>query len=451
MFNKVLVANRGEIAVRIIRACRELGVETVAIYSECDKDALHTQLADEAICVGPAKAADSYLNMTNIISAAVMSGAKAVHPGFGFLSENSKFARMCAECGLKFIGPAPEAIEKMGDKAMARETMKNAGVPIVPGSDGPVETMEEALSEAERIGFPLLVKASSGGGGRGMRIIRSKDEVESLVSAAKMEAKAAFGDDTVYMERFVENPKHIEFQILADQHGSVVHLGERDCSMQRRNQKVIEEAPSPTLSAEIRMKMGEAAVKAASAADYENAGTVEFLLDQSGEFFFIEMNTRIQVEHPVTEMITGVDLIKEQLRVAAGSKLTFTQEEVTVNGHSIECRINAENPYENFRPCPGTIKTLLLPGGPGVRVDSAVYQGYTIPPIYDSMIGKLIVHGVDRDDAIRRMKRALGEFVITGIDTNIDFHFDILSHDSYMNGDYHTKTLETEITCSEGR
>lgn len=445
MFNKVLVANRGEIAVRIIRACRELGVETVAIYSEIDKDALHTQLADEAICVGPAKAADSYLNMTNIISAAVMSGAQAVHPGFGFLSENSKFARMCSECGLKFIGPAPEAIDKMGDKAMARETMKNAGVPIVPGSDGPVDTIEAAKSEAARIGFPLLVKAASGGGGRGMRIVREMDELESLVNAAKMEAKAAFGDDTVYMERFVENPKHIEFQILADSHGNIIHLGERDCSMQRRNQKVIEEAPSPTLPADTRLKMGQAAVEAAKAADYENAGTVEFLLDQSGEFFFIEMNTRIQVEHPVTEMITGVDLIKEQLRVAAGDKLTLTQEAVQITGHSIECRINAENPYENFRPCPGKIETLLLPGGPGVRVDSAVYQGYLIPPVYDSMIGKLIVHGVDRDDAIMRMKRALGEFVITGIDTNIDFHFDILSHDSYVGGDYHTKTLENEI------
>ncbi|WP_430886259.1 acetyl-CoA carboxylase biotin carboxylase subunit [Fusibacter sp. JL216-2] len=445
MFNKVLVANRGEIAVRIIRACRELGVETVAVYSECDKDALHTQLADEAICVGPAKAADSYLNMTNIISAAVMSGAQAVHPGFGFLSENAKFARMCAECGLKFIGPSPEAIDKMGDKAMARETMKNAGVPIVPGSDGPVSNMEEALEEAKKIGYPLLVKAASGGGGRGMRIVRHDDELESLVMAAKMEAKAAFGDDTVYMERFVENPKHIEFQIMADQHGNIVHLGERDCSMQRRNQKVIEEAPSPTLTADTRKRMGDAAVKAASAAKYENAGTVEFLLDKSGEFFFIEMNTRIQVEHPVTEMITGVDLIKEQILVAAGEKLSMKQDEVLITGHAIECRINAENPYENFRPCPGRIETLLLPGGPGVRIDSAVYQGYLIPPVYDSMIGKLIVHGKDRDDAIRRMKRALGEFVITGIHTNIDFHFDILSHQSYMDGDYHTKTLETQI------
>ncbi len=445
MFNKVLVANRGEIAVRIIRACRELGVETVAVYSECDKDALHTQLADEAICVGPAKAADSYLNMTNIISAAVMSGAQAVHPGFGFLSENAKFARMCAECGLKFIGPSPEAIDKMGDKAMARETMKIAGVPIVPGSDGPVSNMEEALEEAKKIGYPLLVKAASGGGGRGMRIVRHDDELESLVMAAKMEAKAAFGDDTVYMERFVENPKHIEFQIMADQHGNIVHLGERDCSMQRRNQKVIEEAPSPTLTADTRKRMGDAAVKAASAAKYENAGTVEFLLDKSGEFFFIEMNTRIQVEHPVTEMITGVDLIKEQILVAAGEKLSMKQDEVLITGHAIECRINAENPYENFRPCPGRIETLLLPGGPGVRIDSAVYQGYLIPPVYDSMIGKLIVHGKDRDDAIRRMKRALGEFVITGIHTNIDFHFDILSHQSYMDGDYHTKTLETQI------
>lgn len=445
MFNKVLVANRGEIAVRIIRACRELGVETVAVYSECDKDALHTQLADEAICVGPAKAADSYLNMTNIISAAVMSGAQAVHPGFGFLSENAKFARMCAECGLKFIGPAPEAIDKMGDKAMARETMKKAGVPIVPGSDGPVPTIEEAILEAGKIGYPLLVKAASGGGGRGMRIVRHEDELESLVMAAKMEAKAAFGDDTVYMERFVENPKHIEFQIMADQHGNIIHLGERDCSMQRRNQKVIEEAPSPTLPAETREKMGQAAVKAASAAQYENAGTVEFLLDKSGEFFFIEMNTRIQVEHPVTEMITGVDLIKEQILVAAGEKLSLKQEDVLITGHAIECRINAENPYENFRPCPGRIETLLLPGGPGVRIDSAVYQGYLIPPVYDSMIGKLIVHGKDRNDAIRRMKRALGEFVITGIHTNIDFHFDILSHQSYMDGDYHTKTLETQI------
>lgn len=451
MFNKVLVANRGEIAVRIIRACRELGIETVAIYSECDKDALHTQLADEAICVGPAKASASYLNMTNILSAAVLSGAQAIHPGFGFLSENAKFARMCNDCGLKFIGPSPEAIEKMGDKAVARETMKAAGVPIVPGSDGPVRTMEKAKAEAERIGFPLLVKAASGGGGRGMRIVQDASELESMVNAAKMEAKAAFGDDTVYMERFVKNPKHIEFQILADQYGHVVHLGERDCSMQRRNQKVIEEAPSPTLDKDIREKMGEAAVKAAKAANYENAGTVEFLLSENGEFFFIEMNTRIQVEHPVTEMITGVDLIKEQLKVASGIQLSFAQSDVKITGHSIECRINAENPYENFRPCPGTIETLIVPGGPGVRVDSAVYQGYTIPPVYDSMIGKLIVHGVDRDDAIRRMKRALGEFLITGIDTNIDFHFDILSHQSYMSGIYNTKTLETEIIPAEGR
>ncbi len=445
MFTKVLVANRGEIAVRIIRACREMGIETVAIYSECDREALHTQLADEAVCVGPSKASASYLNMTNIISAAVLTGAQAVHPGFGFLSENAKFARMCAQCGLKFIGPAPEAIEKMGDKAVARMTMQEAGVPIVPGSDGPVKTMEDAHAQAKRIGFPLLVKASAGGGGRGMRIVREASELEALVSAAKMEAKAAFGDDTIYMERFVENPKHIEFQIIADQQGSVVHLGERDCSMQRRNQKVIEEAPSSSLTQEKRLEMGAAAVKAACAAAYENAGTVEFLLDKSGAFFFIEMNTRIQVEHPVTEMVTGIDLIKEMIRIAAGEPLGYTQSDIKINGHALECRINAENPYENFRPCPGKIETLMLPGGPGVRVDSAVYQGYLIPPMYDSMIGKLIVHGNTREDAIQRMKRALGEFLITGIDTNIDFHFEILSHQAYMDGGYHTKTLETQI------
>ncbi len=434
--------------MRIIRACREMGIETVAIYSECDREALHTQLADEAVCVGPAKAADSYLNMTNIISAAVLTGVQAIHPGFGFLSENAKFARMCSECGIKFIGPSPEAIEKMGDKAMARTTMIAAGVDVVPGSDGPVHTMEQAMQEAKHIGYPLLVKAASGGGGRGMRVVRAESELESLVSAARMEAKAAFGDDTVYMERFVENPKHIEFQIIADGQGSVVHLGERDCSMQRRNQKVIEEAPSPMLSDALRRKMGNAAVKAAKAANYENAGTVEFLLTKEGEFFFIEMNTRIQVEHPVTEMITGIDLIKEQIRVAAGLKLGFTQEDVKITGHAIECRINAENPYQNFRPCPGKIENLLLPGGPGVRIDSAAYPGYVIPPVYDSMIGKLIVHGVDREDAVRRMKRALGEFLITGIDTNIDFHFEILTHEAYINGNYHTKTLETEIISS---
>ena len=445
MFKKVLIANRGEIAVRIIRACREMGIMTVAVYSEADREALHTQLADEAICIGPAASKDSYLNIHNILSATVLSGAEAIHPGFGFLSENSKFARMCKECNITFIGPDAESIEMMGDKSKAREVMKDAKVPIVPGSDGPLRDEAEALSLAETIGYPVMVKASAGGGGRGIRIVNSKDELVNAYNTAKSEAKACFGDDTLYMEKFVINPHHIEFQILGDSHGNVIHLGERDCSIQRRNQKVLEEAPSTLLNEELRQIMGEVAVKAAKAVNYKNAGTIEFLVDDNNNYYFMEMNTRIQVEHPVTELVTGIDLIKEQLKIAYGEPLLIKQEDVIIKGHAIECRINAENPSKDFRPSPGRIEQLNVPGGPGVRLDSAVYQGYVIPPCYDSMIGKLIVYGRDRAEAIARMKRALGEFVIDGVDTNIDFQFEILSTKDFEEGNYNTGFLRDKL------
>ncbi len=444
MFNKILIANRGEIAVRIIRACREMGIETVAVYSEMDKDALHVHLADEAVCIGPAKAADSYLNAMNILSATIATGAQAIHPGFGFLSENSKFARMCAECNITFIGPEPHVIDQLGHKSNAREVMIAAGVPVVPGSDGPLETAGDAKSLADQMGYPVLVKAAAGGGGRGMRIAHSSEEIEHAFETARLEAETAFGDGTMYMEKFITMPKHIEFQIIADSHGNVIHLGERDCSMQRRNQKMIEEAPSATLTPEIRAKMGEAAVKGAKQVGYTNAGTMEFLLDASGDFYFIEMNTRIQVEHPVTEMVTGIDLIKEQIRVAAGEKLSVNQEDVRLVGHAIECRINAECPERNFMPSPGKIDQLNIPGGPGVRLDSGVYPGYVIPPTYDSMVGKLIVHGRNREEAISRMKRALGELIVTGIETNIDFQFDLLSNPRFVKGDFDTGFVERE-------
>lgn len=438
MFKKILIANRGEIAVRIIRACREMGIETVAVYSEADRNALHTEMADEAICIGPARARDSYLNMQNIISATVLSGAEAIHPGFGFLSENSEFAEMCKACNIAFIGPDPESIEKMGNKSRAREIMMEAGVPVVPGSDGAIASIEAGIELADKIGYPVLIKASAGGGGRGIRIVKSSEEFAKAFETAKSEAKSAFGDDTMYVEKFVENPRHIEFQILADSFGNTIYLGERDCSIQRRNQKVIEEAPSPVMSESLRKEMGEVAVKAAKAVNYKNVGTIEFLLDKHGKYYFMEMNTRIQVEHPITEMITGVDLIREQIRVAAGEPLNIVQEAINLNGHAIECRINAENPDLGFRPSPGKIERLHIPGGLGVRLDSAVYQGYVIPPTYDSMIGKLIVHGKTREEAINRMKRALGEFVIEGVDTNIDFQFRILSNEVFISGNFDT-------------
>lgn len=438
MFKKILIANRGEIAVRIIRACREMGIETVAVYSEVDKDALHTEMADEAVCIGPARARDSYLNMQNIISATVLSGAEAIHPGFGFLSENSEFAEMCRECNITFIGPDPESISKMGNKSRAREIMMEAKVPVVPGSNGAIASIEEGIALAEKIGYPVLIKASAGGGGRGIRLVRNKDEFAKAFETAKTEAKSAFGDDTMYVEKFVENPRHTEFQILADNYGNTIYLGERDCSIQRRNQKVIEEAPSPIMNEALRKEMGEVAVRAAKAVGYKNAGTIEFLLDKHGKYYFMEMNTRIQVEHPITEMVTGIDLIKEQIKIAAGEKLELTQEDIKISGHAIECRINAENPDQGFRPSPGKIKRMHIPGGLGVRLDSAAYHGYVIPPTYDSMIAKLIVHGKTREEAINRMKRALGEFVIEGIDTNIDFQFRILNNEVFASGEFDT-------------
>ncbi|SHE72077.1 acetyl-CoA carboxylase biotin carboxylase subunit [Clostridium fallax] len=445
MFNKVLIANRGEIAVRVIRACRELGISTVAVYSEADREALHTQIADEAICIGPSRAKDSYLNMGNLISAAVLTGAQGIHPGFGFLSENSTFAKMCRECNIKFIGPDPETIDLMGDKSRAREIMIKAGVPVIPGTEGTVGTLEEVLENGKRIGFPLMIKAASGGGGKGIRIVKEEKELESAYLSAKSEAKASFGDDRVYMERFIQNPRHIEVQILGDNYGNIIHLGERDCSLQRRNQKVLEESPSKVLDDELRKKMGETAIKAAKVVNYKNAGTIEFLLDKNGEFYFMEMNTRIQVEHPVTEMVTGVDLVKEQIKIASGIKLSLKQKDIKIKGHAIECRINAENPERNFAPSPGKIEFLFLPGGNNVRVDTAVYNGYIIPPYYDSMLGKVIVYGKDRKEAIEKMKTALWEITIDGVDTNVDFQLEILNNIKYMEGEFHTGFIEKEI------
>ncbi|MFO7263441.1 MAG: acetyl-CoA carboxylase biotin carboxylase subunit [Bacillaceae bacterium G1] len=443
MLRKVLIANRGEIAVRIIRACRELGLQTVAVYSEADKDALHVRLADEAYCIGPAMAKDSYLNITNLLSVATLTGCDAIHPGYGFLAENADFAELCAACNITFVGPSPESIAKMGDKATAKETMKAAGVPVLPGTEGVIRDVEEALEVAEQIGYPVIIKATAGGGGRGMRIARDPEELKQGVQTARREAESAFGDPGVYIEKYLENPRHIEIQIMADQHGNVVYLGERDCSIQRRHQKLIEEAPSPVMTPELRQAMGEAAVKAARAVDYVGAGTIEFLV-QDGQFYFMEMNTRIQVEHPVTEWVTGFDLVKEQLLVAQGEQLSFRQEDVKLNGWALECRINAENPWQNFRPSPGVIHTYLPPGGIGVRVDSAVFPGYTIPPYYDSMIAKVITWGRDREEAIARMRRALEEFVIDGVDTTIPFHLAVLQHPKFVAGDFSTKFLEVE-------
>ena len=441
MINKILIANRGEIAVRIIRACKELGIVSVAVYSEADKEALHTQLADEAICIGPNFARDSYLNIPNILEATSLSGAEAIHPGFGFLSENSKFAKMCKDCNIIFIGPTPETMDMMGDKANARITMKNHGIPIVDGYEGFIRDERHALEIAKSVGFPVMIKAALGGGGKGIRIVEKEDDFKDAYLMAKAEALACFNNDVVYIEKYVRNPHHIEFQVLADNYGNVVHLFERDCSVQRKNQKIVEEAPSVFLNEDIRRKMGEVAVKICKVVNYVNAGTIEFLVDDDKNFYFMEMNTRIQVEHPITEMITGIDLIKEQIRIAAGERLSFNQNDLKINGHSIECRINAEDAKKNFVPCPGKIDQLNVPGGLGVRLDSAVYQGYTIPPFYDSMIAKLIVHGNTRDEAIMKMKRSLAEFIIDGITSNIDFHFDILNHEDFARGNYNTGFL----------
>lgn len=436
MFKKVLIANRGEIAVRIIRACRELGVRCVAVYSTADRNALHAQIADEAVCIGPPATKDSYLNMNAVIQAAINVGAEAIHPGFGFLSENAEFARLCEKSGIVFIGPSYKSIEMLGDKAAAKETMAAAGVPVIPGSKGAVKSIDEAKEIAEKCGYPVLVKASAGGGGRGIRRVDSSDDLESQIIAAQQEALSFFGDDTVYIEKFLVNPHHVEIQIMADKMGNTIYLGERDCSMQRRNQKILEECPSPVVNAELREKMGKAAVTAAKECGYYNAGTIEFLVDEERNFYFMEMNTRIQVEHPITEEITGFDLVKAQIEVASGTPLRVSQEDIKLTGHAIECRINAENPDMDFRPSPGTINALYVPGGPGIRIDSAVYQGYTITPYYDSMISKLIVHGADRDEAIRKMRWALSEFIVDGVDTNIDFQLEIIKQPEFLGGNY---------------
>ena len=442
MIEKILIANRGEIAVRIIRACREMGIETVAVYSEADREALHTQLADEAICIGPAPSSESYLNMERIISATMISGADAIHPGFGFLSENSKFAELCEQCNITFIGPSSQVISRMGNKSEARNTMIAAGVPVTPGSTEPICEAADGVEIAEKIGYPVIIKAALGGGGKGMRVAETPEEFENSFNTAQKEAQMAFGDNTMYIEHYVQHPRHIEFQILADQYGNVVHLGERDCSIQRNHQKMIEESPSIALSDELRREMGEAAVKAAKAAGYTNAGTIEFLLENNEKFYFMEMNTRIQVEHPVTEWVTGIDLVKEQIRIADGQKLNLTQDQIQIKGHAIECRINAENPAKNFRPSPGTITDMYLPGGKGVRIDSAIYSGYTVTPYYDSMLAKLIVYAANRKEAIRKMQSALGEVIIEGIDTNVDYQYEILNNPDFIAGNIDVEFIE---------
>lgn len=442
MIRKILIANRGEIAIRIIRACREMGIETVAVYSEADREALHTQLADEAVCIGPAAAKDSYLNMEQIISATMITGADAIHPGFGFLSENSQFAKLCEVCHITFIGPDSDIIARLGNKAVARQTMVDAGVPVIPGCQKALTDVKEALEIAKGIGFPVIVKAVLGGGGKGMRVAYNEDEFENAFLMAQKESGLAFGDESMYLEHFVENPRHIEFQILADNYGNVIHLGERDCSVQRNHQKVIEESPSAVVDEELREKMGQAAVLAAKAAGYKNAGTIEFLLEKDKSFYFMEMNTRIQVEHPVTEWVTGIDLIKAQIRIADGEKLKWKQEDIQITGHAIECRINAEDPSKNFRPCPGRITDMYLPGGKGVRIDSAIYSGCEVSPYYDSMITKLIVFAATRKEAIAKMHRALGEVIIEGITTNIDFLYEIMERPDYQEGDFTIQYLE---------
>ena len=443
--NKILIANRGEIAVRIIRACKEMNIKTVAVYSEIDKDSLHTRLADEAICIGPAPSNKSYLSFKNIIEAANITGSDSIHPGFGFLSENSQFARICKESNIKFIGPSYKVIELMGNKSNAKELMKKAGVPTVPGSDGSIKGIKDAFEVAKKIGYPVMLKAAAGGGGKGIRIVNNERELESNYNIVKQEAKISFNDDEIYMEKFIENPRHVEIQILADEHGNVIHLGERDCTVQRRHQKVVEETPSTAIDEKLRNKMGEAAIKAAKAAGYTSCGTVEFLVDKHKNFYFMEMNTRIQVEHPITEERTGIDIVKNQIKIAAGEELRIKQKEIEFKGHAIECRINAENPSKNFRPCPGTITGLNLPGGKGIRIDSAIYEGYTIPPTYDSMIAKIIAYGANRNEAISKMKRALEETVIEGIDTNIDFLLEIIKNKNFIRGDYDTSFIEVNF------
>ena len=451
MLKKVLIANRGEIAVRIIRACREMGIRTVAIYSEADKEALHVSLADEAICVGPAPSNKSYLNMKAILEAACLTGADSIHPGFGFLSENSNFAKICEEMGIKFIGPNHKLIELLGNKSKAKETMKKAGVPVVPGSDGLIKNKEEAIELAEKIKYPVMLKASSGGGGRGIRVAYTKEQLEKAYDLVKQEAKVSFNDDSIYLEKFVENPRHVEIQILADEHGNCIHLGERDCSVQRRNQKVLEETPSSILDDKTRKKMGEVAVNAVKEIGYSNAGTIEFLVDKNRDFYFMEMNTRVQVEHPVTEMVTGIDIIKEQIRIASGEKLSVKQKDIIFNGHSMEVRINAENPEKNFMPCPGTIIDLHIPGGNGVRVDTAIYPGYKIPPTYDSMIAKIIVHGKDRNESIAKMKSAISELVVDGITTNTDFILKILEDQDFKDNNYDTSFIEKKFSNKKAK
>ncbi len=443
--NKILIANRGEIAVRIIRACKEMNIKTVAVYSDIDKDALHTRLADEAICIGPAVASKSYLNIKNIIEAAYITGSDSIHPGFGFLSENAEFAKICEESNIKFIGPSSKAINLLGNKSNSKEIMKQAGVPVIPGSEGSIKGLHDAIKIAEQIGYPVMLKAAAGGGGKGIRIANNSSELETNYNLVKQEAKNAFNDDEIYIEKFIKEPRHVEIQILADEHGNIVHLGERDCSIQRKNQKVIEETPSTIINEKLRNKMGNAAIKVAKAVNYTSCGTVEFLVDEDKNFYFMEMNTRIQVEHPITEMRTGIDLIKEQIRIAAGEELKFKQKEIEFKGHSIECRINAENPIKNFMPCPGKIKEINLPGGNGIRVDTAIYNGYTIPPNYDSMLAKIITYGVTRNEAIAKMKRALQELVIDGIETNIDFLLDIIRNPDFIRGNFNTSFIEDKI------
>lgn len=443
MFSKILIANRGEIALRIIRACKELGVKTVAVYSLQDATASHTIFADESVCIGPAESAQSYLNKARILSAAEITGADAIHPGYGFLAENAEFADMCVSCGITFIGPSAEVIQKMGDKAVAKATMKAAGVPGVPGSDGVLKDEAEALKVAREIGFPVILKAVAGGGGKGMRIVRDESNLENSFMMASAEAEAGFSNPDLYIEKYIENPRHIEIQLLGDKYGNVVHLGERECSIQRRHQKLLEEAPSPALSPELREQMGAVAVKGAKYVNYESAGTIEFLLDKNNQFYFMEMNTRIQVEHPVTEMVYGVDLIKQQIRIAAGEELTIKQENLFPRGHSIECRINAEDPAKNFMPSPGEITNLHLPGGPGIRVDTHIYNAYKVPPSYDSLIAKLIIHAANRREAINRLKRALDEFVVEGIKTTVPFHKYLITRKEFQEGDFDTHYLET--------
>jgi len=447
--NKILIANRGEIAVRIIRACKEMNIKTVAVYSEVDKDALHTRLADEAICIGPANPKESYLNIKNIIEAARITKADSIHPGFGFLSENAQFAKICEESNIKFIGPKSEVIDLLGNKSNSKELMKKEDIPVIPGSDGSIKDLSQAEKVCEKIGYPILLKASSGGGGKGIRLVNSQEELKTNYNIVKTEAKNSFNDDEIYIEKYIKEPRHVEIQILADEHGNVVHLGERDCTIQRNHQKIIEETPSTIIDDKLRSKMGNAAIKAAKAAGYTSCGTVEFLVDKDKNFYFMEMNTRIQVEHPITEMRTGIDLVKEQIRIAAGEELKFKQKEIEFKGHSMECRINAENPSKNFMPSPGKINEMNLPGGNGIRVDTAIYSGYTIPANYDSMIAKIIVFGTNRNEAISKMKRALEELVIDGVETNRDFLFDIIRNPDFIRGNFDTSFIEKNILKGE--